>query len=494
MTQTMLPPAQTAQAQPVYEITEEDKKRIQRIADAWKAYNGELAPPLQKMPDGTDPNVMSNRCGPIVKAGVGLLFGKELEISVEKGAPQEAQDFLNTTWGRKEQRIPLLQDLAMNGAIAGCGFLRIVPGKAGKFRLVVVDPSIVVGMQTAPQDCETVLLYCIQYSQMEKIDGRPREVFYREEIMRIDPDGNAARDMPDDDDTWQIQHWTQVGQTGMQPKLTGWTAAGPPIVWSYPFPPLFKCKNMPNPNDPWGEPDITPDLIGENKSINLIQSCIALIEILYGHPFLVGEGIGESSVDRQPGRVMIIAPGGKVYSVQITSDVANALIFLKKLQGNLDEESGVAGIAVGRIEDMPRGNISGIALELYFMSALMKTEGKRCRYGELIIDVSKALLVLNHMSGDIDMELAWQNPLPHDDLPSLQAAVTKLEIGVSKQSVLEEAGYDPDEEQKRNDEEDQHALEKQQAQQAALIPPELPGAPALPGQPLPAQPQQGGKP
>jgi Phage portal protein, SPP1 Gp6-like len=455
MTQTMLPPSAQAQAQPVYEISDEDKKRIQRIQDAWKAYNGELDPPLQKMPDGTDPNVLDNRCGPVVDAGVTFLFGQELEISCEEDAVQEAQDTINDTWGRKEQRIPLLQDLAYNGAVAGSGFLRIVPDNKGNFRLVTVDPSIVVGMQTAPQDCDTVLLFCIQYSQMEKgPTGRPREVFYREEITRIDPDGNASKDMPDDDDTWQIQHWTQVGVTGMQPKLTGWTAAGPPITWPYPFPPLFHCKNLPNPNNAWGKPDITPDLIGMNTALNMVQSCIAIIEILYGQPFIVGEAIGESNVNRTPGVVMLIPPGGKVYSVTLTSDVANALVFAKNLRSDMDELSMVPSVATGRIENMPRGNLSGVAIELLFMSLLKKTEGKRCRYGELIIDVSKALLVLNHLSGDIDIELAWQNPLPHDDLAALQASVTKLEIGVSKTTVLREAGYDPDEEQALNDEED----------------------------------------
>src|SRR5690348_7754236 len=102
MTQTMQQPAQAAQAQPVYEITDEDKKRIERIADAWKAYDGELDPPLKKMPDGTDPNVMTNLCQPIVDAGVDFLFGQEIEISIGENDPQDAQDFLNDTWGIKE--------------------------------------------------------------------------------------------------------------------------------------------------------------------------------------------------------------------------------------------------------------------------------------------------------------------------------------------------------------------------------------------------------
>src|SRR5260221_4165458 len=239
MTQTMQAPV--AQAQPVYEISDADKARQEKIRLAWKAYNGELDAPLKKMSGETDDNVLSNRCQPIIDRGVDFLFGKEIEISVEESAPQEAQDVLDKIWGRKEARIPLLQKLGMNGGAAGQAFLRIVPGNDGSFRLVVVDPSTVFP-DTAPQDCETALLYCIQYSTTEKQNGRPVQVFYREEITRIDPDGNASRGVPDDGDTWSIQHWTQMVQHGMQPKLTGWIAAGEPIPWPYPFPPLFQDR------------------------------------------------------------------------------------------------------------------------------------------------------------------------------------------------------------------------------------------------------------
>src|SRR6266568_3052726 len=495
MTQTMQAPAQAQQAQqaqPTYEITEEDKKRIQRIRDAWQAYNGELDPPLKKMPDGTDPNVLTNRCQPIVDAGVNFLFGQELEISCEENTPQEAQDFLNTTWGRKETRIPLLQDLAYNGAIAGSAFLRIMPDNKGNFRLITVDPSIVVGMETAPQDCETVLLYCIQYSKMEKINGKSQEVYYREEIQRIDPDGNAAKGMPDDDDTWSIQHWTQPVANLMQPKLSGWTAEGDPITWPYPFPPLFSCKNLPKPNDAWGKPDITPDIIGVNKAINRTLSCVQLVEILYGQPFLWGRGIGESGVDRTPGRIMIVGPDGEINAVAISSDVPNALTFSADLRSDMDEQSHFAGVATGRMKDMPRGNLSGIAIELLFFPSLKKTDGKRCRYGELIIDVSKALLVLNHMSGDIDVALDWQNPLPKDDLAAVQAAISKKELGMTNTALLRQIGEDPDEQAKLLTTPTEIALS---GHFVSNIPPEAPGSPALPGQPLPppVQPVQGGQ-
>lgn len=473
--------------QPQYELTEDDKKRQKLIQHAWKAYDGELDPPLQKMPDGTDPNVMTNRCGPIVDRGIDFLFGKEVEISIEEGAPAEAQDFLNNIWGRKETRIPLLQDLAMNGAMAGRAFLRIVPNKDGsKFRLVVVDPAI-VNVQTAPQDCETVLLYCIEYCCHEKINGKPQTVYYREEICRIDPDGNASKGMPDDDDTWLIQHWSRAGDRGP------WTPAGEPITWPYPFAPIFSCKNLPRPNSFWGKPDITPDIIGVNNSLNLEQSSTNLVNILYGQPILYATGTGQQQIDIRPGKIIgLPLSESKIAAVPITSDMANSLNFAANLRSDIDEQSSVPGVATGRISELPRGSMSGIAIELLFMPLLKKTDKKRCLYGELVIDVSKALLVLAGMSGDIEITLAWQSPLPSDDLPSVQAAVVKQQIGISNFTLQRELGYDPIEEAELSKSEDAAQLDNFSKGQG--MPPAMqPGQPGqAPLQGAGQQPQQAG--
>ena len=475
------------QAQPVYQITDDDKARQKAIQEAWKAYDGDFEPHLEKTPEGIDPNVIINQISPIVDTGVDFLFGQEIEISVEKGAPQAAQDFLNDAWGEKEVRIPLLQDLAMNGAMARTAFLRIVPssdkpGKQKTYRLVAVDPSTVC-VQTAPQDCETVLLYCIQYSAKERVNGRDVIVYYREEITRIDPDGNAARGMADDDDTWQIQHWSQETQHGMEPKNTNWTPAGEPIVWPYPFPPLFHCKNLPRPNDFWGRADVRKDLIGMNEALNIGQSCIMLDQIIYGNPILYANGMGDGSIERRSGRIIQLPlVESKIMAVAIPSDIPNALAFAGDLRSSIDEASGVPGVATGRIKDMPRGNLSGIAIELLFMRILKITQKKRCNYGKLIIDVSKALLVLAGYSQGIKISLKWQNPLPHRDLASAQYATTMKEIGVSSGTLLEESGYDAEEEMKRTQEELQQKMENL----PQILPQEVPGAPPLPGQQPPA--------
>src|SRR6266568_174276 len=470
-------------AQPTYEIADADRARQKRIALAWQAYNGELDPPLKPMDDGTDDNVLTNRCQAIVDRGVDFLFGKELDIACEKGAPSSAQDFLDTVWGRTEQRIPLLQELGMNGAMAGTAFLRIRPDGTGAYELVVIDPSIVFP-KTAPQNCNKVLLYCIEYSETEKINGNPREVYYREEIAANYPDPLPGKPAPSKPKSWSIQHWTHVSQKGAPPKLGDWEAAGAPIAWNYAFPPIFHCKNLPMPNSPWGKPDLTPDLIGLNKALNRLLSGINATEGLYGEPLLYAVDTGSSTIARKRGQVIELPlPTSKIEAVHIVSEVPAGLAFAADLRSDIDEQSGVPGVATGRISTMPRGNLSGIAIELLHSPITKKTDKKRCLYGELIIDVSQALLVLNGKSGDIKITLAWQDPLPKDDLQAIQGAVTKLELGMTKTTVLRGLGEDPDEEAKLRTSPTEIALN---TDIQSAMPPGEPGAPLLPNQPPPA--------
>src|SRR2546429_1244304 len=297
--------------QPTYEHSDNDRERQKRIQEAWKAYEGDFVKHFEKMPDEPDMNVISNRVVEFVNASNDFLFAKELQITVAEGSPQEAQKFIDDTWGRKETRIPFLLRLGLNGAMAGSAFLRIVPGKKkGKFRLVEIDPAIIC-VQTAPQDCLTVLCYCIEYCVDSKDDyGKPNKMYYREEISRIDPDDDddptTYEDMDadglDSNVTWQIQHWTQVSYSGMAPKSGNWIPAGEPYTWPYPFSPIFSCQNLPRPNSFWGYPDVMPSVIALNDSFNLIQSSINIERKI--RRILVGRGMGEGTIRTEPGKIM----------------------------------------------------------------------------------------------------------------------------------------------------------------------------------------------
>jgi hypothetical protein len=486
------------QAQPQYIITPADKERIKNIQYAWKAFDGELTKPLVPDPELPDCNVMSNRCQAIVERGRDFLFGKEVQISLEKGSPPDAQTFIDDTWLRKEKRIPLLQKLEMNGAMAGQAFIRIVPTKAINnnshrvYKLINLDPQTVY-VQTDPQDCESPILFCIQYCLMEMINGKSTRVTYREEISLNDPtaidddEGNPMAATPSQETiTWNIQHWTRIGNG----EKGDWSASGNPYTWPYTFPPIFYTQNLPNPNSFWGYADLTRDLINTNASINLTESDINQTNTLLGNPLIYSTGTGFQDLSIARGRITELPnPDSKIAAVTIGSDLTSARAFAGDLRTNMDEQSSVPGVATGRLQDIVSGATSGVAIELMFMPITMKTDTKRCLYGDMIIQVTEALLILEKFSPLIKIELAWQKALPADGLADVQAGIAKLEIGVSKTTVLREMGYDPEEELELNQSADAVALAN--FLKGSAMPPPLPGTKPLPGQePVSAVPGQ----
>jgi Phage portal protein, SPP1 Gp6-like len=438
------------QMMPQYQITQADKKRQADIAYAWRAYCGELDPPLLPMDDQPDDNIIDSLEDKI-EALKDFLFGKELGIMAEESAPDAAQALIDATWGEKETRMPLLQELAINGMLAGQAFLRIVPQRDGSLRLVAQDPACVF-VRTAPQDCKTPLLYCIEYCEEEQIAGNPMQIYYREEMQRIDP----QMDNPDSGTVmaapatiWQIQHWTRIGDQGQ------WTPAGDVIPWKYPFPPLFTNQNMVRPNSFWGKPTVTKALIKLIEAYNISCSNTQKMIRLLATAILWARGTGLTDVDYSPGHITILSsPDAELGAVQIPVDFPGMQAQNDRLLSRIDEQSGVPGLATGRASAMPGGNMSGIAIELLFMSMIKRMDTMRCLYGEMILDVSKALLILKNFSPDIKITLNWQNPLPNDDTASWQAALLEKQVGVSDQTILEERGYDPEQEMERNQTED----------------------------------------
>lgn len=445
---------------PVYEITEADRERVKRIQKAREAYEGELDKPIKEISnDDSDPNVMGNEIQPAVDTVGSFVFGDEVEISIDQGAPDGAQKFLDDTWGRKQRRIPLLLRWLMNGDMAGRAFLRIVPGAKNTFRLIEVDPTTIF-VKWAPQDCETVLLYCIEYSCEEKnAMGKAVTMYYREEISRVDPDQDGSeyedtnQDGLDDDVTWSIQHWTQELQSGMQPTANKWIPAGEPIEWPYPFSPIFSCQNLPKPNDFWGYAGVNKSLIGINEAINFVNSNINVTEKI--QRILYANGMGEGTIDVVTGKIIQLPDAeSKISAVDLKTNTANSREFAGDLRGEAEELTSVPMIASGRTAYMPSGNISGIAIRLLFMSLLKKKDKMRCLYGETIIEVSQALLILAGFHDTIEVTLGWQDPLPADVLSDVQAAQLKSSLGiVSKRTLAGELGYDYDEEMKRIKEE-----------------------------------------
>lgn len=441
--QLMQSPTQQAQslAQAPISQAEQDRKRQQD--EAWKSYQGEFQKPLKVAANQPDDNVLSNRCAPIVDKGVSFLFGQVLKVECDE------QDFMDGLWGDDDDRMTLLSKMAINGGAFGQVFAKLIPasGNMRYPRIVNLDPRL-VRIVTSPEDCDLHLAYVIEYPGLNDIQKR-------QVIARVDPDDDLDTAGADIRDYWTITNYIKRGQLG------NWQQVGEPEEWPYPFAPIFTWQNLPNPNEPIGKPDLTPDIIQLNRVLNFIQSNTSRIIKFHAHPKTWGKGFRASQVQVAVDETLVIeSPDGVLQNLEMTSNLDSSRAFADDIRADMDEQSRVPAVALGRLANLPRGNISGVALQLLFQPLIEKTVQKQRLYGCGVRAISRAALVLAGKLSveeyeDYPVDLHWQNLLPVDDLAAAQTAVLLKQVGVSDATIQSELGYDPDEEVVKSAQENQ---------------------------------------
>ena len=485
-------------------IPQADVERKAAMQSAWKAYRGQLPNPLKVTAGQPNDNVLSNRCEPIVNKGVSFLFGAVLKLEATDEntdgnggtdtppapvaaapntpparrkhrrtrslKPSPKQDFLDGLWGDDDDRMTLLSQMGINGAVCGQQFVKLIPAQGAMQypRLVVMDPML-VRMVSSPDDVSLVLAYIIEYPVGD--DLQKRQI-----IARIDPDGLALLDGYDDiDETWTITNYARKGTAG------SWFRVGAVEHWPYPFAPIFTNQNLPNPNELWGAADLSPDLIEMNRVLNFVQSNTSRIIKFHAHPKTWAKGVGLGQISVAVDETIVLESDTAAIGVlEMKSDLHSSLAFAGVIRSDMDEQSRVPAVALGRLEALPKGNISGVALQLLFQPLVEKTTQKQRLYGQMIRAVSRAAMVVASIIPVAEFErckidLHWQNLLPIDDLSAAQTAQILQSIGVSSATILAKLGYDAEDEAVKS------------ANEAALKPP--PPAP-VPIAPLPQETQQ----
>jgi hypothetical protein len=479
-------PTITAQSIAQAPIPQADLDRKRLMADAWHAYRGEFQKPLKVDRDQPDDNVLCNFCGPIVDKGASWLFGKPVKITATEvsGDQKTIQKWLDGFWGDDDDKMALLSDASQNGGVCGQAFVKIIPprGMMKYPRLVVLDPEI-VRMVTAPDDCSLVLAYIIEYNYSTDYNPGQGAIQKRQIIARIDPDGLAEiAGEYDLDDTWTISNYMRrTSATGAQ---TDWQQVGTPEVWPYPFPPIFTNKNLPNPNESWGTPDLTSDIIDQNKTLIFLLSNLARIIKYHGHPKTYAIGIGKGQLDTSVDGVIVLpAPDSKLGTLLPMENFTGILSVLATIMSNIDQQSRVPAVALGRQENLPNrmGPLSGVAIALMFQPLIEKTELKQRLYGKMIREVSRAALVIGGLLNVEDMEdckigLHWEPLIPADDLMAAQEALILQQIGVSEETIFSGLGLDAaDEANKKVSEDQKKAVAFSRGQGMPPAPPTMPG-------------------
>ncbi len=420
--------AQQAQAQ--------EQARLARMARAWDAYYGRLPKPLKVRANEPDDNVRLNYCRLIVDKGVSFLFGEEVGWEV---GDEAADAWLEECW-RANRALTTLQKIAINGAVCGHAWIKVQPGQPFP-RIIVLDPAT-VAVDWDPHDYERVVRYTISWHGRDPATGQALAM-----RQLIEPSSGNSEPV-----SWRILDQESRGDR------TSWETISD-VTWPRPWAPILGCQNLPAPNEFFGIADLEDDEQEVNRAINFVVSNNSRILRYHAHPKTWGAGVatGKDLDVRPDGLTLFANPQAKLANLEMQSDLAANVEFYRVLKEALHEISRVPEIATGAVDRL--GPLSGVALRVLYQSLIEKTQTKRRLYGDLLTDLCGRLLDLGGFGTMQKVTLHWPELLPLDPLAEAQTAVLWQQIGVSRATLLERAGFDPALEAEKSQEEAEVALE-----------------------------------
>lgn len=461
----------------------QSRRQIQAM-NALLHYSGNAPRPLRMRPGDPDDNVQLNFAALVVDTGVSYLFGRDVGVKIgsdRADAPtphqraksktgtvanpnQKAQDWLDACW-EYNKRALTLQKLAVNGGIAGHCFLKIVPQpKRSKYpRLVVLDSSE-VKVAHDPDDIERVYKYTIggdehnspyDPTELEDDPGKRYELPTRQVIQ----DNGYKAGATDWTPAWVVLDQQYAG--------SGWTT-NKTTPWPYPFPPIVDAQNLPAANDQWGTPDLTESVTHLLGVINRNVSHYNKVMRIYAHPKWWTRGMGNKPIDTSiDATINLPSETAEMHLLEMQSEMTANANFIQMLLEHFSYITRVPMVAMG----MPDGQgvLSGVALEIRYQPLIQKTDTKRRTYGDLVIELSRRLLVMQKLfsaDADIDLTIEWPDLLPSDPLALRQSLAQDMQMGVvSKRTVADRLDYDYDAEQAEIDAEHAHDVASQLADQ-----------------------------
>lgn len=393
-------------------LASEQVKRVDRFRKAWDAYYGRHPKPLKVRPGQTDDNVTLNYARLIADKGAAFLFGGEVGFAADD---EGAQAWLAECWA-KNQQARLLTQLALNGAMCGESFIKLVhpsPLTAPYPRLIALDPGM-VEVETAADDFEQVARYVVSYPRREgQAMTLARQV--------IEPDGAH----------WLIRD--EVLEHGL------WRTLGQQ-AWPWPFAPVAHCQNLPAPNEFWGMADLEEDILQLNYAVNFARSNLARIIKFHAHPKTWGRGFYADEMKTGVDELIVLPnENSELHNLEMLSNLESSRNFARDLETALHELSRVPEIASGKVEGV--GALSGVALQILYGPLIEKTEMKRRLYGELLMTINKRVLALGGLS-DAGVKVQWPELLASDPKVEREVALMDKQLGVSTETVLTRLGFD----------------------------------------------------
>ena len=457
-----------------------------RMKRAWRAYLGELPQPLRVTKNQND-NVVVNPAGALVNIGVHFLFGEGLAWAgdFENKTPPEWFKKLQACWKANKQPTFLLK-LGVSGGINGHCFVRFVPNGIGygkKYtRLVILDPQN-VDVKWNAGDFEDVREFCITTCTT---DDRGKKVTLVEKIKR-GADGTH----------WTMQKFEKRDVSNfLRKQLEVEVAQGPVLRWNYPWPPIVHCQNLPLPSTFWGLSDLEPQVISVITAQQTAMSNLNKIIRIHAAPKTLLKGITPdmaSEVDVSPdGMITLPDPEGDIKVLEMISNLDSSLKFVDKIEANLNRMTQVPQIAYGE-GDAATAQLSGVSASVFYGPLIQKTSAKRLTYGDMLLDISIKLLILDGVdtaAAEESLRIEWPVPIPGSKFLERQTLQQDQLLGASNDTILAKLGYDPAVERTNREAQLKEAEDSEIRKAKGLA--AIPQVSKAPGAATPSQPASGG--
>lgn len=449
-------------------------ERLLAIKQSWDTYFGRLPNALKDTksdPQAKD-NVKLAYGRLLVDTGVSFLLGDGVDFEVEietpdtpiqpdQPSPADPRNvWLDEVWDYNKKDI-LLTEMATNGGVTGHAFLRVfppTPKTKNLPRIITLDTANVTPFWET-DDYKDVFAYKIQWNAMGYRRERPTMVVRKQEIVRSDT-GKY----------WTITDYELEGeyQNTLGSLVTSgrWIQLGQPQTHPYEWSPIFNCQNLISPNDFWGLSDLTEDVVELNRAMNFVLSNNNRIIRNHAHPIPVAKGFTPQILDTGEGQIVVIpTEDGSLDYLEFKGDLNASNGQYKTLKEAFHAIGRLPEVATGKVDGI--GALSGVALKLLYGPFVAKTKAKQSTYGEMLEHLNTCLLEMNGEPADTNVCVKWCSPVPVDDKETVDTALVKEQLGVSKETLIEELGYDAHTEQVKKEAEMQLEADRQiQTEQA----------------------------
>lgn len=404
------------------------RTRILHQKQYWDAYNGKhWRYPKQE----NIPQVTINYCRAFINKQVAFLFREGFKFVFEDPEEERAvEPYLEKIWDQDNDRQTVCYEMSQVGGVTGDAFVLVtvvdreedgtmLKASDRKIRLVVWNPTNVIPEWEGDDKSQMIR---VTYFDQRWSHEQNKEVIYALEITK-----DEYIEKIDDEEISRTKN------------ILG-------LI------PVVHIPNMLDASAPFGISDLE-DVWPLNKEYNEKSTDVSDVLDYLGQPVVVVKGANANKI-KGTGRIWAGLPvNSSVDILNLNAPMEASVSYLQMLKKGMHEVSGVPEASLGEMQ--PISNTSGVALHTQYLPLMERVWMKRITYGKGIKKITELALrymeiknmipkkVLDGMKTKYDTTLAWNDPLPKDQLNQLNIVAKKMELGLaSRKSAMRELGIE----------------------------------------------------